>query len=129
MNQTTPTAITPAAVKAELGKFLSLAGMLGHPLQMFSELIDAEWHRLLDDPDTYEAFCAAHDAQPLGHAETVGHGEIRWISDYCREFGDLPPVWFANSRGVVDQASYDRYRRTGAVIASWDCSPTTGGPD
>jgi len=124
-----PAPVTREAARAELRKFLALAELVDTPPQMFSELIDDEWHALLDDDAAYADLCNATVGHHVGHHKDAGHGVISWITDYHRQFGDLPPIWFADNNGFVDQDAYDLYRRTRTVTASWRCQPTTGDPD
>lgn len=67
--------------------------------------------------------------QVVGHQVNLGDGRISWISDYEARFGKLPPMWFADAAGTVDQAAYATYCATGEVFHSWDCSPAGDGED
>ncbi|GGS79409.1 hypothetical protein [Streptomyces cinerochromogenes] len=118
--------------RIELGRFLAVAAerlAAGHTVvEMFSGAVDAEWHRFLDDPG-YTAFCTDHAGGVLGHAAVAGAGEISWVAAYEEMFGTLPEIWFTDADGTVDTGALGRYRRTGVVVAEWDCSPTSGDGD
>lgn len=90
---------------------------------MFSTYIDQAWHTLLSTPDSYAQFSREACDQVLGHRESLGDGRIPWVPNYEARFGKLPPLWFADSTGTVDQTAYATYRATGEVFHSWDCSP------
>jgi hypothetical protein len=110
----------------ELGRFFHLTRSQpanDEILPMFSAFIDAVWHRLLDHPEQYGAFCQTHAGSPVQHVELVGEGRVNWITAYEKQFGALPDIWFADAEGVVDQAVLDTYHYTGTVTTNWDCSP------
>ncbi|MGW2631497.1 hypothetical protein ACWC2K_19475 [Streptomyces chattanoogensis] len=118
--------------QVELGRFLEVtarqfdAGCTAP--EMLSPAIDGEWHRLLNSPD-YQAFCTEHAGRQIGHAPTVGAGEIPWIRAYEELFGPLPEIWFTDQLGRLDHEGLTHYRETGTVVAEWDCSPVPGGGD
>lgn len=110
---------------AELAKFLFLAQELGGPLEMFSEVVDAEWHRLIQH-GKYPAFCQQYSLPEFGHSEHHNSAEpkkISWVSSYEERFGELPTIWFQKKNGEIDADAYTNYRQTRVVYASWDCGP------
>ena len=114
--------------QAELGKFLKLADELGPGLKMFSTFIDMEWHQLVGDRAAYAQFCATSGTTVWEHKpnEAPVISKIEWVPDYESRWGDLPPAWFADETGVVDDDAYQDYLDSHEVVASWDCSPSTG---
>jgi hypothetical protein len=129
MSTQAPAVVTREVARTELRKFLALAALAETPLEMFSILIDDEWHKLVADPDAYAAFCETTVGHHVAHVEGTDSGEVSWIADYHRQWGELPTIWFTDETGVVDQTAYDLYRRTRTVTASWNCSATTNDPD
>ncbi|MFI6626469.1 hypothetical protein [Streptomyces sp. NPDC050528] len=115
--------------RIELGKFFQVSVRQFDADQvapeMFSAAIDAEWHRLLNDPE-YAAFCTVNVGRLINHVENTGYGRISWVDAYEEMFGQLPEVWFTNAEGVLDVRALARYRETGEVWAEWDCSPIPG---
>ncbi|MGJ5898352.1 hypothetical protein ACSCBZ_41385 [Streptomyces niveiscabiei] len=115
---------TPA--RTELGRFFEVSARQfasDQPVpEMFSAAVDAEWHRLLNDPG-YAAFCAEHAGRPVRHVENSGFGRISWVDAYEEMFGQLPQVWFTDADGVLNERAFTRYRETGEVWAEWDCTP------
>jgi hypothetical protein len=124
----TTATLDKADAREELGKFLQLASDLGPGLKMFSGFIDHEWHALLQAPEAYKAFCAEKATMLWEHTPNGSPTPvvIEWVSDYESRWGDLPPAWFADTAGVVDQDAYRDYLDSHKVVASWDCSPSTG---
>ncbi|MGW6597395.1 hypothetical protein [Streptomyces sp. NPDC055036] len=118
---------------AELGKFFTIAASRFDAGQaapeMFSAAIDTVWHRLTHDPMAYDAFTAEHAGRRLAHIETAGHGPITWVTAYEASYGPLPEIWFTTAHGTVDERALTRYRKTGAVVAEWDCAPAPGDDD
>lgn len=118
--------------RVELGRFFTVAAQhcdTGQVVpEMFSTVIDAEWHRLLTEPG-YAAFCSEHAGRLMGHAENKGYGRISWISTYEEMFGSLSETWFTSTDGTIDENALAQYRETGEVVAEWDCSPTGGDED
>ncbi|WTS75123.1 hypothetical protein OG472_01685 [Streptomyces sp. NBC_00207] len=114
------------AVRAELGKFLALAGYRFNrgesAPQMFSAAIDAEWHELVDSPE-YAAFSIEHAGAVAAHVEGRGEGYVTWVSAYEEAYGPLPELWFTDADGQVDKTALAAYRETGKVWASWNCGP------
>lgn len=113
----------------ELRKFFTLSSELGPGLTMFSEFVDAQWHSLLGDPDSYEAFCQDLGVDAFGHVPSGDVNPIvvvEWIDEYESRWGDLPLVWFADEGGVTDEDAYADYLDTHTVVAAWRCSPSTG---
>lgn len=96
---------------------------------MFSACIDQAWHILFSTPDSYAQFSRDACGQILGHQASLEDGRIPWVPDYETRFGKLPPLWFADASGTVDQTAYAAYRATGEVFHSWDCHPTTNEDD
>ncbi|SFC18334.1 hypothetical protein [Streptomyces aidingensis] len=127
------TPVTREEVRTDLGRFLTLFTELEDRdgvMPMFSAAIDAEWHRLLDDPDAYGRFCDRHTGGArIGHRPLTGQGTVEWVPAYQERYGTLPPAWFADAAGTVDAAAYGAYLRTGTVVTGWDCSPIEGGDD
>ncbi|WP_405931576.1 hypothetical protein [Streptomyces sp. NBC_00827] len=115
--------------RIELGKFFQVSVRQFDADQaapeMFSAAIDAEWHRLLNDPE-YAAFCTANVGRLINHVENTGYGRISWVDAYEEMFGQLPEVWFTDAEGVLDERALARYRETGEVRAEWDCTPIPG---
>lgn len=129
-----PTEVTATASRAELHKFFLVAATSKQPPEMFSRCIDAEWHRMLAEPD-YEEFCLGTVGRRVGHAKKPGHGEVCWVDTYHDRFGTLPAVWFADEDGNVDYGAYAHYRaglatgQPSPIVTAWDCIPTTGDED
>ncbi|MFF4038617.1 hypothetical protein [Streptomyces sp. NPDC001816] len=123
---------TMSPERTELGRFFAVtvrqfeAGQTAP--EMFSAAIDAEWHRLLNDPE-YAQFCSEHADHLIGHVENKGTGPISWVSAYEEMFGPLPKIWFTGKDGQIDTEALARYRQTGVVVAEWDCTPTGGDDD
>lgn len=80
---------------------------------MFSACIDQAWHTLFSTPDSYAQFSRDACGQILGHQASLEDGRIPWVPDYETRFGKLPPLWFADASGTVDQTAYAAYRATG----------------
>jgi hypothetical protein len=53
MSTQAPAAVTREVARTELRKFLALAALAETPLEMFSALVDDEWHKLVADPNAY----------------------------------------------------------------------------
>jgi hypothetical protein len=149
------TDISHATAREELAKFFAIADLADKAPEMFSEYIDAEWHRLLNDTDEYKAFCSAAVGHPVGHQPDKGFGTPSWLRHYHANYGQLPAVWFADATGTVNRELYAKYltvyntdsgddaapppdaepAETGLgkemppLITAWDCTPTTGDPD
>ncbi|MGH3827619.1 MAG: hypothetical protein ACRDQX_10670 [Pseudonocardiaceae bacterium] len=113
----------------ELARFFAIAADSTQMCPMFSTYIDQAWHILLATPDSYAQFSRDACGQVLGHQASLGDGRISWVPAYEARFGKLPPLWFADATGTVDQAEYTTYRETGEVFHSWDCGPTTNDDD
>ncbi|MGQ0775345.1 MAG: hypothetical protein ACT4NY_13130 [Pseudonocardiales bacterium] len=109
----------------ELARFFTVVVGSTQMCPMFSTYIDQAWHTMLSTPDAYAQFSRDACGQVLGHQARLGEGRIPWISSYEGHFGTLPPLWFADATGVVDQTAYATYRATGEVFHSWDCNPIT----
>jgi hypothetical protein len=128
----TETACNGIAVR-ELGRFLRLATRLkNQPMTMFSACIDHAWHALLEDKERYESFCRSECGTVLGHlsseeCESKKIFSLAWTKAYEEEYGPLPAVWFADKAGVIDAEAYERFRSTGELLASWSCTPSSGG--
>ncbi len=114
---------------AELARFFAVVVDSAPMCPMFSTYIDQAWHTLLAAPDSYAQFSTEACGQVLGHQASLGDGRIPWVSDYEARFGKLPPLWFADATGTVDQTAYAAYRETGEVFRSWDCNPITDDDD
>ncbi|MFF4403437.1 hypothetical protein [Streptomyces sp. NPDC001404] len=127
--------VTSERALMELGRFFQLHADRTRNgdtafMPMFSERIDATWHDLKTDPHAYKAFCAEHAGRSVTHLSTTGTGTVPWVTEYEETFGaTLPVVWFASVDGRIDRDAYDRYLKTGAVKASWNCGPSTGDGD
>jgi hypothetical protein len=112
--------------RLELAKFFALAMDAPSPPQMFSQFIDNLWHSMLEGKATedYVDFSVAACGAIIEHVPLSGEGEVTWVTAYHAKFGqDLPKEWFCNRDGVLDDAAYNEYLRTGDVVASWDCTP------
>ncbi len=107
----------------ELARFFAVAADRTQMCPMFSTCIDQTWHTLLTTPGSYAQFSREACGQVLGHQASRGDGRIPWVPDYEARFGKLPPVWFADATGTVDQTACATYRATGEVFHSWDCNP------
>lgn len=127
---TTPVIERPSTEQArtELGRFFAIAAMAEQAPGMFSQFIDAEWHRLVETAD-YADFCDRAAGRLVTHDPADGEGEVAWLGLYHERFGVLPDAWFADEHGVVDTEAYASYRDTLTVRASWNCTATTGDPD
>ncbi|MFE4829696.1 hypothetical protein [Streptomyces sp. NPDC056672] len=122
---------TKGAVElVELGKFFAIAGRRFDAGQtapeMFSDAIDAMWHRLAERPEAQGAFTAEHAGRKLTHVEAAGSGLIAWVGAYEETYGPLPEIWFTHADGTVDEYALAHYRDTGTVVAEWDCAPAPG---
>ncbi len=120
--------LSPAQVDAdepltELARFFTVAADSTQMCPMFSPCIDQAWHTLLVTSDSYAQFSHEACGRVLSHQPSLRNGRIPWVSDYEARFGQLPPSWFADETGKVDQAAYATCRATGEVFHSWDCSP------
>ncbi|GIG55729.1 hypothetical protein Lfu02_01010 [Longispora fulva] len=120
------TTVSTGRAREELGRFFLIAALADSAPEMFSAFIDAEWHRLLGT-GAYDGFCDQLVGHPVGHREDAGYGQITWVQRYHEQFGPLPAEWFADAAGTIDHSAYDAYRSTGAVTASWNCSPASDG--
>lgn len=120
-----PAEVDTGHALTELARFFAVTADSAQICPMFSAFVDRTWHILLSTPDTYAQFSREACGQVLGHQVSLGEGRIPWIPDYENRFGKLPPLWFADASGTVDQAAYAAYRATGEVFHSWDCNPTT----
>ncbi|WP_035799833.1 hypothetical protein [Kitasatospora mediocidica] len=118
---------------AELGKFFKITARrfdAGEAApEMFSTAIDAAWHQLAEDAEAHSAFTAEHAGRAIVHAETGGRGFIAWVAAYEEAYGPLPEIWFTDASGVVDTTALAAYRKTGQVVAEWNCSPAPGDGD
>lgn len=118
----------PEAMK-ELSAFLELAVEMNKPLTMFSGYIDDAWHDLMKSPDLYNSFCEKIAKRPIEHIPSGNNNpivDIEWVKEYEAKYGTLNPLWFADENGVVDSISYEAYKQTGKIQASWKCKPSTG---
>ncbi|PZS37958.1 MAG: hypothetical protein DLM62_16415 [Pseudonocardiales bacterium] len=127
-------ALKPAEVHTsdaltELARFFAITKESAQMCPMFSSYIDQAWHTLICTPDSYAQFSREACGQILGHHESLGEGQIPWVSDYEARFGKLSPLWFADAGGTVDQTAYAAYCATGEVFHSWDCTPATDDDD
>ncbi len=117
---------TMTAVRAELGRFLALAGYRFNSgesaPEMFSGAIDAEWHELAGTAEFAE-FSIEHAGAVARHVEGRGEGYATWVTAYEEQYGPLPKLWFTNENGEVDEAAFAAYQETGKVWASWKCGP------
>jgi hypothetical protein len=113
----------------ELARFFAVAAGSTQMCPMFSTYIDQAWHTLFSTPNSYAKFSRDACGQILGHQARLGDGRIPWVPDYEARFGKLPPLWFADVTGTVDQTAYAAYCATGEVFHSWDCNPTTNEDD
>lgn len=124
------TTLERSDAQAELAKFFALTTELDKSLTMFSEFVDKAWHDLLDDPVSYESFCLEECGRVLSHIPSDPHSNpivvVEWVGEYEERFGQLPPVWFADEHGVVQEDSYRDYLDSHTVVASWRCTPSTG---
>ncbi|MFF8993258.1 hypothetical protein ACF09H_25665 [Streptomyces sp. NPDC014983] len=115
--------------RVELARFFKVSVRRfdsGHSApEMFSTAVDSAWHRLMETPG-YAEFCAEHVGRTIGHRPVKGVGEISWIPTYEEMFGPLSVLWFTDEDGRIDEEALARYRRTGVVVAAWDCSPVPG---
>lgn len=113
----------------ELARFFALSTELNSSLTMFSEYVDEVWHDLMTDQPKYQAFCKDACGQVLGHipsGETNPIVVIEWVSEYEKRHGDLPPVWFADRNGVLQEDAQLDYLESHTIVAAWKCSPSTG---
>lgn len=77
----------------------------------------------MDDDNKYIRFCAEAAGVYVEHAPGQGTSEIKWVQRYENTYGRLPQVWFTRDDGTFDSEGYDKYLKTGVMIASWDCGP------
>lgn len=121
------------AAEAELGKFLCVAKARQEAGKgqnyMPGGLIDEVWHEMLKDKARYAEFSKLHAGEQLDHNPNAGFGTLEWVPDYEARFGPLHEAWFADKSGQVDQENLADYRRTGAYVTSWDCTPDSGEND
>jgi hypothetical protein len=120
--------VTPEAARRELARFFTIARTADQAPEMFSEYIDAEWHRLLGTPE-YETLCRQAIGRTVGHRQEAGSGTPSWIDRCHEEFGELSPVWFATADGSIDTALYRDYLAGAPLVTMWDCTPTTNDED
>lgn len=122
--------IDRAEAETELSKFFALSAALGGAnLTMFSDYVDRAWHEMMREPKRYEAFCKNACGVTLGHipsGKTNPIVVVEWIADYERKHGQLPPVWFADEHGVLQDDAYRDYLESHTVVAAWKCTPSTG---
>ena len=117
------------AALEELGKFFATAKRYtertGEPAFMPVCVVDEVWHDLLNRPDEYLTFCneVLGQGQTIGHLAIKGAGPVEWVSDYEETFGKLPSIWVLRTDDEQDAQAYERYRETGVLYASWDCTP------
>ncbi|NEI24088.1 hypothetical protein GUK30_32600 [Rhizobium leguminosarum] len=107
----------------ELRKVFQLA-CRGIQIEMFSEFIDEEWHRLMGDEKGYERFCVEACGYVVPHSEESGSGVVTFLEAYENEFGKFPQIWFLDRAGQTNSDLRDQYIRTGEVRASWKCTAT-----
>lgn len=104
-------AVHDIAAQVELGRFLKVAAWQFEAgctaPEMFSPVIDGEWHRLLSSSE-YQEFCAEHAGRQIGHAPNTGVGEISWVQVYEELFGPLPDIWFTDQFGRLDHEGLAR---------------------
>ncbi|QEU72636.1 hypothetical protein CP967_12090 [Streptomyces nitrosporeus] len=82
---------------------------------MFSQAVDAAWHRMLGTPE-YAAFSTEHADTVLGHRTMSGTGPIGWVVSYEKTYGLLPEIW-----------STGRAESCGTKTSSfWGRSPASG---
>jgi hypothetical protein len=110
-------------VLTELGKFFQLAASGAENLTMPSEVIDQEWHNLIEDKEAYEQFCIKKCGTVIEHKPCLGDGLVEWTPVYEARFGKLPQTWFIDKQGIFDEQAYKGYLETGKWYAGWDCSP------
>jgi hypothetical protein len=113
----------------ELARFFAVSADSTQMCPMFSPFIDQAWHGLIAVPHSYAQFSREACGQVLGHQVSWGEGRVPWVGDYEARFGTLPPLWFADATGTVDQTAYATYRANGEVFHSWDCTATTNEDD
>ena len=106
--------ISVAELDAELNKFSILCSETEECLPMFSNLIDARWHKLLSSSNIK---LPTHDPT----VRSNGPEQINWIKDYERKFGRLNICWFINGNGYIDSISYNAYIKSGCVCAEYNC--------
>lgn len=115
------------SLSGELKRFLIVAHMhkqeTGQQAFMPVCLVDAEWHRLLEQPDDYNEFCHNAEGQDVRHEPAKGRGEISWTRTYEKLYGLLPEVWFQDMGGTLNMSRRQTYLDTGVFYASWDCTP------
>lgn len=106
----------------ELARFLSIASSTNLFMEMFSPLVDQEWHDKLED-GSYEEWCKRNDVPAMVHAETSGQGAIPWVAEYHSKFGQLPDLWFRDNTGKLDETLWRDYLNGKEIRACWDCHP------
>lgn len=118
------------SAERELLRFLVVAreheAATGEAAPMPDCAVDVAWHRLLQRPARHAALARAATGGAVGHVEEGGEGELTWVPRYERRHGGLPPVWFSDRDGVVDERRYAAYEAAGAtepVRAAWRCKP------
>lgn len=116
------------SAKLELQKFFKLAVIYPGEITMFSEYLDEAWHELLKDKNIYEDFCIQSCGHAIEHIAShipgaSGYGKINWLPYYESFFGTLHQDWFKDSNGNVNWETFNKYKRTGGVIAAWKCNP------
>lgn len=111
-----------SAAREELDKVFSMA-ISGIEVDVFSGAIDAVWHEMLIEHDTYVNHCISTYGHVIGHSKGAGHGNVSFIESYEQRYGKLPPIWFVNNDGSFIKEDWDEYLHTGVVRASWNCQP------
>ncbi|MEC1600702.1 MULTISPECIES: hypothetical protein [Bacillus subtilis group] len=104
--------------KEELKKYFSLQY---DKAVMFSKFIDEVWHDLIENsPEEYNALSTSACGMIVSHVAVANHGkpteEILWINEYENRFGKLPPIWFMDEEGNIDEDIYNEYKKSGRVI-------------
>lgn len=115
-----------AVAREELKKFFQVAVTRqedGKKTGMPTCYVDAFWHRLLKEPAQYGRFCTEAVGAYADHLPYNGEGVLEWVPDYEALFGKLPPIWFTDLDGILDEAMYAEYMETGSMRASWNCIP------
>lgn len=112
--------------KEELKKFFIIAALNENcSLTMWSPFIDGIWHELLENRAEYDSFCLKACGKRMLHEERYGYGNIDWINDYHKKFGDLDQTWFMDEHGQLNEQLYSEYKTSKKVNFSWKCGVKT----
>jgi hypothetical protein len=82
----------------ELKRYMSIAGAVDKPVDMFSPSVDGLWHEFILFTRQYSVFCSKYVGTFLHHAPAVPSlpeqkSDFPFFEVYEEAFGPLPDVW------------------------------------